>query len=56
LPEAFAAVLADISLGIARGDWFTASTDLQQLLGGPLPHLPPRSPPRSRPPEAQACS
>lgn len=35
LPEAFAALLADTSLAIARGDWYTDSTDLQQLIGRP---------------------
>jgi NAD(P)H dehydrogenase (quinone) len=39
LPEAFAAVRADTSLGIARSDWFTASTGLQQLLGRPTTPL-----------------
>jgi len=35
LPEPFANVLADTSLGIARGDWYTTSTDLQRLIGRP---------------------
>jgi NAD(P)H dehydrogenase (quinone) len=39
LPESFAEILADISLGIARGDWCTASTDLQQLIGRPTTPL-----------------
>jgi NAD(P)H dehydrogenase (quinone) len=35
LPESFAAVLADTSAATARGDWFTDSTDLPQLIGRP---------------------
>jgi len=39
LPEQFAQVLADTSLGIARGDWYTDSTDLERLLGRPTTQL-----------------
>jgi NAD(P)H dehydrogenase (quinone) len=39
LPEQFAEVLADTSLGIARGDWYTDSTDLERLLGRPTTQL-----------------
>lgn len=35
VPEVFAAVLADSDKGIARGDMFTDSGDLQRLLGRP---------------------
>ena len=35
IPEAFAGLLADTSLAIAHGDWYTDSTDLQQLTGRP---------------------
>ena len=35
IPESFAGLLADTSLAIAHGDWYTDSTDLQQLLGRP---------------------
>jgi NAD(P)H dehydrogenase (quinone) len=35
LPESFAGLLADTSLAIAHGDWYTDSTDLQQLVGRP---------------------
>lgn len=35
VPESFAGLLADTSLAIARGDWYTDSTDLQQLIGRP---------------------
>ena len=33
IPESFAGLLADTSLAIARGDWYTDRTDLQQLIG-----------------------
>jgi NAD(P)H dehydrogenase (quinone) len=33
VPESFAGLLADTSLAIARGDWYTDSADLQQLIG-----------------------
>jgi len=35
IPESFAGLLADTSLAIAHGDWYTDSTDLQQLIGRP---------------------
>ena len=35
IPESFAGLLADTSLAIARGDWYTDRTDLQQLIGRP---------------------
>lgn len=35
IPESFAGLLADTSLAIAHGDWYTDSTDLQQLTGRP---------------------
>jgi len=35
LSESFAALLADTSAATSRGDWFTDSTDLQQLIGRP---------------------
>lgn len=35
VPESFAGLLADTSLAIARGDWYTDSTDLHQLIGRP---------------------
>jgi NAD(P)H dehydrogenase (quinone) len=35
MPESFAGLLADTSLAIAHGDWYTDSTDLQQLIGRP---------------------
>jgi NAD(P)H dehydrogenase (quinone) len=35
VPESFAGLLADTSLAIAHGDWYTDSTDLQQLTGRP---------------------
>jgi len=35
IPESFAGLLADTSLAIARGDWYTDRTDLQQLTGRP---------------------
>ena len=33
VPESFAGLLADTSLAIAHGDWYTDSTELQQLIG-----------------------
>jgi NAD(P)H dehydrogenase (quinone) len=33
VPESFAGLLADTSLAIAHGDWYTHRTDLQQLIG-----------------------
>lgn len=33
LPEGFANILADTSLAVSRGDWYTDSTDLVELLG-----------------------
>jgi len=33
LPESFAGLLADTSLAIAHGDWYSDSTDLHQLIG-----------------------
>ncbi|MGW2613111.1 NAD(P)H-binding protein [Streptomyces mirabilis] len=35
LPDAFADLLADTSLAATRGDWYTDSTDLPQLIGRP---------------------
>jgi NAD(P)H dehydrogenase (quinone) len=35
LPEAFAGLLADTSLAIAHGDWYSDRTDLHQLIGRP---------------------
>ncbi len=35
IPESLAGLLADTSLAIAHGDWYTDSTDLQQLTGRP---------------------
>jgi NAD(P)H dehydrogenase (quinone) len=35
LPEALAGLLADTSLAIAHGDWYSDSTDLHQLIGRP---------------------
>ena len=35
IPESFAGLLADTSLAIAHGDWYTDRTDLQQLIGRP---------------------
>ncbi|WP_316785130.1 Rossmann-fold NAD(P)-binding domain-containing protein [Streptomyces sasae] len=35
LPEAFAGLLADTSLAATRGDWYTDSTDLRELIGRP---------------------
>jgi NAD(P)H dehydrogenase (quinone) len=35
VPESFAGLLADTSLAIAHGDWYTDSTDLHQLTGRP---------------------
>jgi NAD(P)H dehydrogenase (quinone) len=35
LPPAFAELLADTSLAATRGDWYTDSTDLPQLIGRP---------------------
>ena len=35
VPESFAGLLADTSLAIAHGDWYTNSTDLHQLTGRP---------------------
>jgi NAD(P)H dehydrogenase (quinone) len=35
VPESFAGLLADTSLAIAHGDWYTDRTDLQQLIGRP---------------------
>ncbi|WP_425246322.1 SDR family oxidoreductase [Streptomyces sp. NEAU-NA10] len=35
LPGAFADLLADTSLAATRGDWYTDSTDLPQLIGRP---------------------
>jgi NAD(P)H dehydrogenase (quinone) len=40
IPESFAGLLADTSLAIAHGDWYTGSTDLQQLIGRPSTPLP----------------
>jgi NAD(P)H dehydrogenase (quinone) len=37
--EDYAKMLADTSLGIARGDWYTDSTDLERLLGRPTTQL-----------------
>jgi NAD(P)H dehydrogenase (quinone) len=35
VPEALAGLLADTSLAIAHGDWYSDSTDLHQLIGRP---------------------
>jgi NAD(P)H dehydrogenase (quinone) len=35
VPESFAGLLADTSLAIAHGDWYTDRTDLHQLIGRP---------------------
>jgi NAD(P)H dehydrogenase (quinone) len=35
VPEALADLLADTSLAIAHGDWYSDSTDLHQLIGRP---------------------
>lgn len=35
VPEAFADLLADTSLAIAHGDWYSDRTDLHQLIGRP---------------------
>jgi NAD(P)H dehydrogenase (quinone) len=35
IPESFAGLLADTSLAVAHGDWYTDSTDLPQLIGRP---------------------
>ncbi|MET7338462.1 NmrA family NAD(P)-binding protein [Nonomuraea sp. NPDC005650] len=35
VPKPFADLLADTSFAISRGDWYTDSTDLQQLIGRP---------------------
>jgi NAD(P)H dehydrogenase (quinone) len=35
LPAPFAALLVDSDLGVSRGELFTASTDLQRLIGRP---------------------
>ncbi|MFJ9713280.1 hypothetical protein [Streptomyces sp. NPDC101234] len=35
VPQAFADLLADTSLAIARGDWYTPRTDLERLIGRP---------------------
>lgn len=35
LPQPIAGIVADTSAAVSRGDWFTGSTDLQQLLGRP---------------------
>lgn len=35
LPEAFADLLADTSLAIAHGDWYSDRSDLHQLIGRP---------------------
>ncbi|MFB8137673.1 SDR family oxidoreductase [Streptomyces mirabilis] len=39
VPQAFADLLADTSLAVTHGDWFTPSTDLEQLLGRPATAL-----------------
>jgi NAD(P)H dehydrogenase (quinone) len=39
IPESFAGLLADTSLAIAHGDWYTDSTDLHQLTGRPSTSL-----------------
>ncbi|MFD4600864.1 NAD(P)H-binding protein [Streptomyces sp. NPDC058464] len=39
VPQAFADLLADTSLAIAHGDWYTPSTDLEQLIGRPATPL-----------------
>lgn len=35
IPESFAGLLADTSLAVAHGDWYTDSTDLPKLIGRP---------------------
>ena len=39
VPVPFAGLLADTSLAISRGDWYTDSTDLQQLIDRPSASL-----------------
>lgn len=39
VPREFAELLADTSLAVAHGDWFTPSTDLEQLIGRPATAL-----------------
>jgi len=39
VPKPFADLLADTSFAITRGDWYTDSTDLQQLIGRPATPL-----------------
>jgi NAD(P)H dehydrogenase (quinone) len=39
VPEAFAEILADSDLGIARGDLLVSSGDLRRLLGRPATSL-----------------
>ena len=39
IPESFAGLLADTSLAIAHGDWYTDSTNLHQLIGRPSTSL-----------------
>ncbi|WP_405509445.1 hypothetical protein [Streptomyces purpurascens] len=49
LPAAFAELLADTSLAATRGDWYTDSTDLPQLIVRHSTPWPPPSPTPSRP-------